>query len=53
MPSVIAAPWMDVLDQACVCVCPVARMHCDVEKDSKLYIDWNAYINHGRLRRRG
>ena len=39
MPFVIAAPCIDVLDQACVRVCPVACIHFEAGKDRKLYID--------------
>ena len=39
MPCVIAEPCIDVLDQACVSVCPVACIHFDVGKDHKRSID--------------
>ena len=39
MTFVIAEPCIDVLDQACVGVCPVACIHFDAGKDRKLYID--------------
>jgi NAD-dependent dihydropyrimidine dehydrogenase PreA subunit len=39
MPFVIAEPCIDVQDQACVSVCPVACIHGDAGKDRKLYID--------------
>ena len=39
MPFVIAEPCIDVIDQACVRVCPVACIHFDAGKDRKLYID--------------
>ena len=37
MPFVIAEPCVDVQDQTCVSVCPVACIHCDAGKDRKLY----------------
>jgi NAD-dependent dihydropyrimidine dehydrogenase PreA subunit len=39
MPFVIAEPCIDVQDQACVSVCPVACIHGEAGKDRKLYID--------------
>ena len=39
MTFVIAEPCIDVMDQACVRVCPVACIHGDANKDGKLYID--------------
>jgi NAD-dependent dihydropyrimidine dehydrogenase PreA subunit len=39
MAFVIAEPCMDVMDQACVRVCPVACIHFDAGTDRKLYID--------------
>ena len=47
MPFMIAAPCIDVLDQACVCVCPVACIHFDAGKDRKLYIDPDECIDCG------
>jgi len=47
MPFVIAAPCIDVIDQACVRVCPVACIHFEVGKDRKLYIDPNECIDCG------
>ena len=47
MPFVIAAPCIDVLDQACVRVCPVACIHFEAGKDRKLYIDPNECIDCG------
>jgi NAD-dependent dihydropyrimidine dehydrogenase PreA subunit len=47
MPFVIAEPCIDVQDQACVSVCPVACIHFDKEKDRKLYIDPNECIDCG------
>ena len=39
MTFVIAEPCIDVMDQACLRVCPVACIHFDAGKDRKLYID--------------
>jgi NAD-dependent dihydropyrimidine dehydrogenase PreA subunit len=39
MPFVIAEPCIDVIDQACTSVCPVACIHFEAGKDRKLYID--------------
>jgi ferredoxin len=39
MAFVIAEPCIDVTDQACIRVCPVACIHFDAGKDRKLYID--------------
>ncbi len=47
MTYVIAEPCIDVLDQACVGVCPVACIHCDDGKDRKLYIDPDECIDCG------
>jgi len=47
MPFVIAAPCIDILDQACVSVCPVACIHFEAEKDRKLYIDPDECIDCG------
>ena len=44
MPYVITDPCIDVRDQACVTVCPVACIHFDAGKDRKLYIDPNECI---------
>jgi NAD-dependent dihydropyrimidine dehydrogenase PreA subunit len=38
---------VDVQDQACVRVCPVACIHFDAGKDRKLYIDPNECIDCG------
>ena len=40
MSFVIAEPCIDVMDQACIRVCPVACIHGDAGKDRKLYIDY-------------
>jgi ferredoxin len=47
MTFVIAEPCIDVVDQACVRVCPVACIHFDAGKDRKLYIDPNECIDCG------
>ena len=47
MPYVIAEPCIDVQDQACVSVCPVACIHFDAGKDRKLYIDPDECIDCG------
>lgn len=47
MPFVIAEPCIDVQDQACVRVCPVACIHFDAGQDRKLYIDPNECIDCG------
>ncbi len=39
MTYVIAEPCIDLLDQACVSVCPVACIHFEAGVDRKLYID--------------
>ncbi|MDP3697171.1 MAG: 4Fe-4S dicluster domain-containing protein [Candidatus Taylorbacteria bacterium] len=44
MAYVIAEPCVDVLDQTCVTVCPVACIHFD-DNDRKLYIDPNECID--------
>ena len=47
MTFVIAEPCIDVMDQACVRVCPVACIHFDAGKDRKLYIDPQECIDCG------
>jgi ferredoxin len=47
MTFVIAEPCIDVMDQACVRVCPVACIHFDAGKDRKLYIDPHECIDCG------
>ena len=47
MTYVIAEPCIDVLDQACVDVCPVDCIHFDEGKDRKLYIDPDECIDCG------
>jgi YVTN family beta-propeller protein len=47
MAFVIAEPCIDVMDQACVRVCPVACIHGDAGKDRKLYIDPDECIDCG------
>jgi NAD-dependent dihydropyrimidine dehydrogenase PreA subunit len=47
MAFVIAEPCIDVVDQACIRVCPVACIHFDAGKDRKLYIDPNECIDCG------
>ena len=47
MTYVIAEPCIDVLDQACVGVCPVACINNDDGKDRKLYIDPDECIDCG------
>ena len=47
MPFVIAEPCIDVQDQACVSVCPVACIHFDAGQDRKLYIDPDECIDCG------
>jgi NAD-dependent dihydropyrimidine dehydrogenase PreA subunit len=39
MAFVIAEPYTDVMDQACLQACPVACIHFQAGKDRKLYID--------------
>ena len=47
MTFVIAEPCIDVMDKACVRVCPVACIHFDAGKDRKLYIDPEECIDCG------
>jgi len=47
MPYIIAEPCVDVEDQACVSVCPVACIQGEGGKDRKLYIDPEACIECG------
>ncbi len=47
MAYVIAEPCIDVTDQACVNVCPVACIHFDAGTDRKLYIDPDECIDCG------
>jgi len=47
MTFVIAEPCIDVMDQACLRVCPVACIHGDAEKDRKFYIDPEECIDCG------
>jgi NAD-dependent dihydropyrimidine dehydrogenase PreA subunit len=47
MPFVIAEPCIDVMDQACLSVCPVACIHGDTGQDRKLYIDPEECIDCG------
>jgi NAD-dependent dihydropyrimidine dehydrogenase PreA subunit len=47
MAFVITEPCMDVMDQACIRVCPVACIHFDAGKDRKLYIDPDECIDCG------
>lgn len=47
MPFVIAEPCVDVTDQACVGVCPVACINFEKDKDRKLYIDPGECIDCG------
>lgn len=47
MAYVIAEPCIDVTDQACVNVCPVACIHFDAGMDRKLYIDPDECIDCG------
>jgi len=47
MPFVIAEPCIDIQDQACVSVCPVACIHFEAGKDRKLYIDPDECIDCG------
>ena len=47
MPFVIAEPCIDVQDQACMMVCPVACIHFEPGKDRKLYIDPDECIDCG------
>ena len=50
MTFVIAEPCMDVMDQACVRVCPVACIHWDAGKARKLSIDPQECIDCGSPR---
>jgi NAD-dependent dihydropyrimidine dehydrogenase PreA subunit len=47
MTFVMAEPCIDVVDQTCVRVCPVACIHFDAGKDRKLYIDPQECIDCG------
>jgi NAD-dependent dihydropyrimidine dehydrogenase PreA subunit len=47
MTYVIAEPCVDVMDQACVAVCPVDCIHFDEGTDRILYIDPNECIDCG------
>jgi NAD-dependent dihydropyrimidine dehydrogenase PreA subunit len=47
MTYVIAEPCVDVMDQACVAVCPVDCIHFDQGIDRTLYIDPNECIDCG------
>lgn len=47
MAYVITEPCVDVMDQACVRVCPVACIHGEAGRDRKLYIDPEACIDCG------
>ena len=47
MTYVIAEPCVDVMDTACVSVCPVDCIHYDEGVDRKLYIDPNECIDCG------
>ena len=47
MTYVIAEPCIDVLDLACVSVCPVDCIHYDEGTDRKLFIDPNECIDCG------
>ena len=47
MTYTIAEPCIDVLDQACVSVCPVDCIHFDEGVDRILYIDANECIDCG------
>jgi NAD-dependent dihydropyrimidine dehydrogenase PreA subunit len=47
MTYVIAEPCVDVMDQACVSVCPVDCIHHDEGVDRTLYIDPNECIDCG------
>ena len=47
MPYVIAEPCIDVLDQACVAVCPVDCIHTVEGTDRKDFIDPNECIDCG------
>ena len=47
MTYVIAEPCVDVMDQACVAVCPVDCIHFEQGTDRILYIDPNECIDCG------
>jgi NAD-dependent dihydropyrimidine dehydrogenase PreA subunit len=47
MTYVIAEPCVDVIDQACVSVCPVDCIHFDQGTDRILYIDPDECIDCG------
>ncbi len=47
MAYVIAEPCIDVMDTACVSVCPVDCIHYDPGTDRMLYIDPNECIDCG------
>ena len=47
MPFVIAEPCVDVIDKACVDVCPVDCIHGDEGVDRKLYINPQECIDCG------
>ena len=47
MTYIIADPCIDVMDQACVDVCPVDCIHFEEGKDRMLYIDPDECIDCG------
>ena len=47
MAYVIAEPCVDVMDTACVSVCPVDCIHLEEGADRKLFIDPNECIDCG------
>ena len=47
MAYVIAEPCVDVMDQACVDVCPVDCIHFEEGKDRMLYIEPEECIDCG------
>ena len=47
MTYIIAEPCVDVMDQACVSVCPVDCIHFDEGTDRTLFIDPNECIDCG------
>ncbi len=47
MTYVIAEPCVDVMDTACVSVCPVDCIHLEEGADRKLFIDPNECIDCG------
>jgi ferredoxin len=47
MAYIIAEPCVDVMDQACVSVCPVDCIHFDEGVDRTLYIDPDECIDCG------